>query len=121
MPRGQRYLGPVDEKSIGRRIREVRKRRGLTQVELAQQLGIDQSLLSNYERGIVRIHGGLVAGLARVLRVTADELLGLQAPSGEAPVSDRRFLRRLQRVGKLSKRDKDLLLGTMDAFLLKVS
>lgn len=120
MPKVKKHEGPVDEKTIGARIREIRKRRGLTQVELAQQLGIEQSLLSHYERGAVRIHGSLVAKLASILQVTADELLGLSAPSGP-DIKDRRFLRRLQRIDKLSKRDKELLLGTVDAFLLKVS
>jgi transcriptional regulator with XRE-family HTH domain len=54
---------------IGPRITAIRKRQ-MTQVELAAALGMDQSLLSRYERG------ALVADLARVLHVTTDEVLG---------------------------------------------
>jgi len=37
--------------TIGQRIRELRKIRGLTQVQLAKAIGIDQSTLSDIERG----------------------------------------------------------------------
>lgn len=112
-----------DEKAIGLRLQEIRKRRGKSQVEVAQRLGIHQSLISQYERGYLRLHGALLLRFAEVLRTTPDEILGVrQINENEFDRSpDRRFLRRLQKVGKLSAHDKKLLLGTIDAFLAKVS
>ena len=40
VPRLGKYDAPVDEQTIARRLRELRKRRGLTQVELAGKVGI---------------------------------------------------------------------------------
>lgn len=117
MPRLGNYIAPVDEQTIARRLRELRKRRGLTQVELAQKVGIDQTLLSTYERGAVRIHGAMVAALAKALRVTTDELLGMKEPKENGLIKDRRFLRRLEQIDRLSRRKKDALLTTIDAFL----
>lgn len=117
MPRLGTYVAPVDEQTIARRLRELRKRRGLTQVELAAKVGIDQTLLSTYERGTVRIHGGMVAGLAKALRATTDELLGVKGSKENGLIKDRRFLRRLEQIDKLPRRKKDALLTTIDAFL----
>jgi transcriptional regulator with XRE-family HTH domain len=115
------YRSPVDEKAIGRRLKELRLRRGMTQVEVARELGINQSAVSEYEKGEIRIHAALVAGFAKVLRASADEILALDKPQGDGHVKDRRFLRRIEQVDKLSKRDRQSLLGTIDAFLSKVS
>jgi transcriptional regulator with XRE-family HTH domain len=113
----------VDEKVIGERIRELRKRQGLSQAELAAELGLNQTAISDYETGEARIHAAMLAALARVLRTSADEILGLSSArtARALPAPDRRFLRRLERLHQLSRRDQQALLGTIDAFLTKVS
>ncbi len=78
----RRFVAPVDDKAISRRLAEIRRSRGLTQVELAAKLGLNQPLVSQYERGDIRMHASLVAAFARALRVSADELLGLQPTRG---------------------------------------
>jgi transcriptional regulator with XRE-family HTH domain len=117
VPRLGKYDAPVDEQTIARRLRELRKRRGLTQVELAAKVGIDQTLLSTYERGTVRIHGAMVAALAKALRTTTDEVLGMKESKENGAIKDRRFLRRLEQIDRLPRRKKDALLTTIDAFL----
>ena len=112
-----------DDKLFGRRLQEIRKRRKLSQAEVAQHLGIHPSLISQYERGYLRLHGALLVRLAQVLKTTPDEILVVkEIPSSEdVHVVDRRFLRRLKQVDKLSAHQKKILLGTIDAFLSKVS
>jgi transcriptional regulator with XRE-family HTH domain len=74
---------------------------------------------SGYERGELRLHGELLVKLAHILKVSADEILGLEkSPLARAP-RDRRLLRRLQDLDKLSKRDRGALMRTLDAFLSK--
>ena len=117
MPRTGKYRAPVDQRTIARRLREHRRRRGLTQVELAKKVGISQALLSEYELGDVRIHGELVAAFAKALHVSADELLGLKTTKHNGFFPDRRFLRRIEKIDRLSVRNKQALLKTIDAFL----
>jgi len=117
VPRVGKYVTPVDEKTIAKRLRELRKERGLTQTEVAEKLGIQQALLSAYELGQVRIHGALVAAFAALYKVSADQLLGLKEIKGNGAIHDRRFLRRLERIEKLPRRAKQTLLGTIDAYL----
>ncbi len=115
MPRRRTYITPVDEKTIGRRLRDLRKRRGFTQTEVAEQLGIDQTLVSNYERGAARLHGALVAAFAKALRVSADEILGLKGISAAA--TNGRLLRRLQRIQELPPADQRAVLKFLGALL----
>jgi transcriptional regulator with XRE-family HTH domain len=105
------------EKQIGARITAIRKRLGMPQVELATKLGMSQSLLSRYERGVLRLHGALVADLAKTLQSSTDEILGLKELKGNGASHDRRFVRRLQKIEMLSKRKKQALITTIDAFL----
>jgi transcriptional regulator with XRE-family HTH domain len=107
--------------AFGNRLKEIRKRRGLSQVELAARLGLHQSLISQYERGYLRLHGALLVRLAQALDTTPDEILGGAATTTKETPLDRRFLRRLKRVEKLSPHQQKILLGTIDAFIAKVS
>jgi hypothetical protein len=59
----------------------------------------------------------MVAALAKALRSTSDELLGLKEFKDNGIIKDRRFLRRLEQVDRLPRRKKDALLTTIDAFL----
>ena len=103
--------------TFGRRLREARKRRGLSQAKLAAMVGITQTLVSDYEVGRLRLHAGLVVGFAQALRVTADELLGLKEPKQNGFLQDRRFIRRFQEIEKLPRSEKQTLLKTIDHFL----
>lgn len=84
-------------------------------------ISLEQSAVSDYEKGEVRIHAAMLAGLARALKASADALLGLEKAKRNGHVLDRRFLRRVERLHRLSRRDQQALIGAIDAFLAKVS
>jgi transcriptional regulator with XRE-family HTH domain len=107
--------------TIGQRLARLRKERGITQIELAGELGVTQSHISEWERGNLRLHGELIATLAHLLGVSADELLGITTPDQRPPSKNRRLVRRLRDFDKLPKRDQEALLRTIDAFLSKAS
>jgi transcriptional regulator with XRE-family HTH domain len=111
-------VSPVDEKGIGRRLRELRESRGMTQTELAEKLNIKQVLVSAYELGRVRMHGALIAAFAKALDTSADEILGLeQRRRNGAATTDRRVVRLLQEIGGLSRRERDALLKTISNYV----
>jgi transcriptional regulator with XRE-family HTH domain len=114
----------VSKKDLGSRLRAFRQQRGITQVELALAMRLTQSNISAIERGARGITIHQVVELARILRVSADEILGLSGTPGSKDTrspKDRRFLRRLQLIERLPKRDQQALLRTIDAFLGKAS
>jgi transcriptional regulator with XRE-family HTH domain len=108
------------KQEIGERVRALRLERGLPQVELARLLGVHQTNISAMERGTRALTIHQILKLSRVLKVSTDEILTGTKTRTNGQV-DRRFLRRLQKIDRLSKRDKQSLLGTIDAFLSKVS
>lgn len=113
---------PEGARAIGDRLAALRKAKGLTQIDVAQALDITQTLISKYERGDLLIHGELIAQFAAVLRVSADDILGIErrhaAKGAVAPV-DKTLARRLAQLQALPRRDRDALLRTLDAFLSK--
>lgn len=60
---------------FGKRVREIRKERGLSQVELAAKVGIDRSYMGFLERGERNPSLEVIAKIAEALSVTPDELL----------------------------------------------
>lgn len=68
-------------KEFGRVISNLRKKKGLSQKDAAAELGISQSLLSHYEKGIRECGLEFLVKLAEYYDVSTDYLLG------RAPVS----------------------------------
>lgn len=110
------------EEPIGERLARLRKERGFTQVELAEKTGLIQVLVSDYERGKLRLNADTLIRFARALEVSADEILGLDVqPKPKGAPRSRRIQRRLDALQKLPKRDQETVLRTIDAFLSKAS
>ena len=70
--------------TVGQRLRTARKRRGLTQPQLAQRSGVSQTSISDLERGRSDTSRDLVS-LARALDCSLDWLAD---GNGPAPGSD---------------------------------
>jgi transcriptional regulator with XRE-family HTH domain len=64
--------------SVGQRLLQQRRVRGLTQTELAHLAGVSQGLIARIERGHVKDPAGsVILRLARALGITADWLVGM--------------------------------------------
>jgi transcriptional regulator with XRE-family HTH domain len=104
------------------RLARLRKERGWTQVELAERLGITQALLSDYERGRLRLNADVVVRFANALEVTTDELL--QPKESQRPLRRKpslRLQRRMEKIEKLPPHQQNYLLKTIDGFLKGVA
>ena len=107
-------------RALGEAARSARTRLGLTQADVAERVGIATEVYGRIERGGMLPSVETLRKLCAVLRVPADELLGLPlsaspvsvnepaAPYGESP-QDRRLARRLKRLSAKQLR----LLGLM--------
>ena len=62
--------------NIGQRIKRLRKMSDLTQEQLADHLGVTHKAVSKWECGLTMPDISLIIPLARILQVSADELLG---------------------------------------------
>lgn len=59
------------------RIKQVRKLRGYSQQSLANELNVNQTAISQWERGTTTPSYALLMKLAQILEVSSDYLLGL--------------------------------------------
>lgn len=107
---------PHDDETLGQRLARLRKERGFTQIQFAEKTGLIQALISDYERGKLRLNAEMVLRFANVLEVTTDELLQPGGP-GPARKPSRRVLRRLAQIETLPPGQQTVLLKTIDTFL----
>lgn len=60
---------------LGERVRKLRKRRGWTQVVMAEKIGLDRSFIADVERGKRNISILNLEIMAKGFRVTLSQLL----------------------------------------------
>ena len=68
-------MGSVEAASIGKRIREVRRSRSMTQVQLAEAAGISASHMGDIETGRSSFSVEVLQKICRALHVSADSIL----------------------------------------------
>ncbi len=108
----------VSKQEIGARLRTFRQQRGITQVQLAKALGVQQANVSAMERGVRSLTIHQVVKLSKALKVSTDVLLkGDGTAPAKKPPQDLKLLRRMQRLQKLSPRGQRAVLRLLDALL----
>jgi transcriptional regulator with XRE-family HTH domain len=116
--RGLERVEPMKERTVegfGERLAALRQRRGLTQAELGRAVGVSQRVVAYYETESTQPPGALLVDLARALKVSADELLGLRPMSEKTPPKTARLLKRLRKVAELPPADQRTVLKLIDA------
>lgn len=78
----------MDYYLIGQKIRKVRKSRGLSQEELAEQIGISTTHMSHIETGNTKLSLPVLVDLASALEVRTDELLFDDSPAQRTAAID---------------------------------
>jgi len=63
--------------AFGKHLRKVRKSKGFTQAQLANDIGIEISQISRIERGIINTSVGNVNAISKALQVDIQELFHL--------------------------------------------
>ncbi|MEI9997622.1 MAG: helix-turn-helix transcriptional regulator [Rhizomicrobium sp.] len=102
--------------ALGARIAEARKAQNMTQVQLAEELGIAQQTLAHYEVGRVRVAAALVPRLAHVLAVSVEDLLGdASRPSRRGPAP--KLLQQIERIQRLPRSRQRFIMQMIDTAL----
>ena len=65
----------MDQLKIGKFIADCRKRKNLTQMQLAEKLGITDKAISKWERGIAMPDSSIMLELCAILGISVNELL----------------------------------------------
>jgi transcriptional regulator with XRE-family HTH domain len=102
--------------ALGRRIAEARKARGLTQQQLADELGMPQQTLAHYEVGRVRVAVAQLPLFARALAVTVDELIGEESTPGKRGPTPK-LLQQMERIQLLPRAKQRFVMEMIDTVL----
>ena len=73
----------MDQIKIGRFIAACRKRANLTQLQLADRLGITDKAVSKWERGITMPDTSIMLELCDILGISVNELCGYRLKSAK--------------------------------------
>ena len=101
--------------TFGKRLRDCRKEKGLSQNEVAKLLHTNHSVIGKYERDDVNPSIDAVKRLAKLLDTTVAYLVG-EADTNELFKSSD-MLRRLKDINELPEQDREAILYNIDALL----
>lgn len=73
----------MKNKTLGKMILSLRKEKGMTQLELAEKMGVTDKAVSKWERDISCPDIGSIPKLAEIFEVSVDELMQTKNVSGE--------------------------------------
>ncbi len=102
---------------LGQKIARYRKVQGLTQVQLAEILGIAQQTMAHYEGGNLRIAVSMLAPLADALSVSIQDLIG------EAPTTKKKrgptsaLQRQIEQIGLMPRTKQKFITEMLDALI----
>ena len=102
---------------FGERLAQIRQARAMTQAELAAAVSVSRRVIAYYEHQDAQPPGAMLVDLAKALRVSTDQLLGLKSPKEKKSPKTARLLKRLQKVEQLPPTDQRVVLKLVDGLL----
>lgn len=108
--------------ALGSRIARLRKESHLTQVQLAETLGVSQAAINAYEAGQRRVPVSALPILARTLGVGLEELIGGESrvaakKRGPAP----KLQQHMERISQLPKPQQRFVMQMLETVLAQAS
>lgn len=102
---------------LGARVAELRKGRDITQVEMAETLGVSQQTINSYEVGRRRIPVSALPALARSLAVSLEELLGEGVDGAKRRGPTPKLQQQIERIMELPRAQQRFVMQMLDTVL----
>ena len=110
-------------RELGQRIAQLRKAQNLTQVQLAEKLGIAQQTMAHYEGGSLRISVALLKAVAGTLDVSVEDLLAEPTPPAakrkRGPSS--RLQQQIEQIEQLPRSKQKFVMEMLDTVIQQAS
>ncbi len=103
-------------RQLGQRIAERRKHLGITQVQLAEQLGVAQQTMAHYEGGTLRVAVAMLPTLTSTLGMSLEELVGTESKPGKRGPAPK-LQQQLERISALPKARQRVVSEVLDSLL----
>ena len=107
--------------TVGEKIKQLRKDKGLQQKAVAFEVGLDQSNYNKVENGKREPSVEVLQKLSVILGVTVDELLSPDDNKQPVPVTveDKTVSEKIRLVEQLEEEDKNVIYKMLDTMLTK--
>lgn len=103
---------------LGKNIRQLRKLKGLTQVELSKMLDCSQAMITTYESGQKKPSVSTLARLAEALGVSIDHVVGASiAPKASEKIKNPKLWKKFSQLDELADTDKRTVFRMIDGLL----
>lgn len=96
---------------------ELRQAAGLTQIQLAQKVGVHNSNIAFWELSGTPPRGEVLPKLAAALGVSIDALLGVQPPKPKRQAAKGRLQRVFEEASRLPRRQQEKIAEFVEAFV----
>ncbi|SRR5690554_2835798 len=104
--------------TFGKKLRECREAKGLSQKELAKLLSTSYSVIGKYERDEMQPSIEAAKKIAKLVGTTVGYLLG--ETDEENILKDPEMLKRLNEIEKMEEVDKGHILSVIDGFIKSI-
>jgi transcriptional regulator with XRE-family HTH domain len=102
--------------ALGGRIAALRKQQDITQVQLAELIGVTQQTINSYETGRRRVPVSLLAAIARRLGISIEELVGEPAKSSKRGPTPK-LQQQMERIAQLPRARQQFVMQVIESVL----
>jgi len=115
MPKTRKKIQHINSHlvKLGKNLQALRKRRGFTQKELGEKIGMTRESISSYESGRAHFMVSTLMEMASALKVRVNEILGQEHQTAEFAIS-RRWAKRMDIIESLPDSVKKHILRALD-------
>jgi transcriptional regulator with XRE-family HTH domain len=107
----------LTNREIGTKVAQFRKEAGLSQVQLAEKLGVVQSAVASYEIGRRSIPVTLLLPLSETLGVPVQAFFGLPENASGKPGPESRLEQKIQQLKRLPRSQQTTVLKMLEGLL----
>lgn len=107
--------------AFAERLKQIRMERKLTQTRIAELLGVSIRVYHRWENGDATPHLDTLVKIAEVLKVSADELLGIEELRDESRIHNHELHRLYSQVDSLSDDAQQALIVVLDGLVKRAS
>lgn len=104
-------------KELGHKIATLRKEQQITQVQLAEILGISQQYMQAFEAGRRKIPSSMLPTLAEVLAVSVEELIGIATTQNKKRGPAPKLLKQIEQISQLPKTKQKFVMDMLDTVI----
>jgi len=101
---------------LGRQIATLRKAQHLTQMQLAEILGISQQYVQAFEAGRRKVPSSMLPTLAQLFGVSLEELVGMPTPKNRRGPTPK-LQQQLERISQLPRAKQRFVIEMLDTVL----